>query len=275
MDTTVMTKLASMYPSLIAKRARLAQAPRTFASNATPKKETSSASTYSLNLQRARLTYLKHSEICFAGTCLATSTQSNTYTSPLKLYATTQTHISGHTRGPGMCRNYCPILRRYAHCPTCNCLHHATPLCPCHHKIGGLASSLATIDSEACHALSKLARKNARPTASATHAKATYPKCPTVRRADIAQSRRADTSAFTYTSPRQDTGILKLGRVLDMLHLNVTRFIKSGEPCVQCGRPRSAMQGTTHNGWCWFCVRNRMEGLGIDSYGRPFVTPTE
>jgi hypothetical protein len=60
-----------------------------------------------------------------------------------------------------------------------------------------------------------------------------------------------------------------------MLHLNITRFIKPGEACVQCGRPNSAMQGTTHNGWCWFCVRNLVEGHGIDSYGRPFEAPTD
>jgi hypothetical protein len=51
--------------------------------------------------------------------------------------------------------------------------------------------------------------------------------------------------------------------------LNHPGFIAPNTDCIQCGRP-GAMQGTTHNGWCWYCVQNRMEGRGIDSYGRPF-----
>ena len=39
--------------------------------------------------------------------------------------------------------------------------------------------------------------------------------------------------------------------------------------CVICNRP-GAMPGVEHDGWCWGCVRNRMEGKGIDSYGNPF-----
>ena len=59
------------------------------------------------------------------------------------------------------------------------------------------------------------------------------------------------------------------------LQLNSPRFFKNGDDCIQCGRPKSAMQGTTHNGWCSFCVNNRMEGRGHDSYGRPFTAPVE
>jgi|ETNvirome_6_1000_1030641.scaffolds.fasta_scaffold30766_2 hypothetical protein len=55
-----------------------------------------------------------------------------------------------------------------------------------------------------------------------------------------------------------------------MLNLFVKRFIQRGEACVQCGRPNSAMQGVQHNGWCGWCVRNRMEGRGVDSYGKSF-----
>ena len=40
--------------------------------------------------------------------------------------------------------------------------------------------------------------------------------------------------------------------------------------CVICNRP-GAMPGVEHDGWCWGCVRNRMEGRRIDSYGKPFV----
>jgi hypothetical protein len=45
-------------------------------------------------------------------------------------------------------------------------------------------------------------------------------------------------------------------------------FIERDTDCIQCGRPKSAMQGTMHNGWCSWCVRNRMEHRGYDSYGR-------
>ena len=40
--------------------------------------------------------------------------------------------------------------------------------------------------------------------------------------------------------------------------------------CIICGRPGAAMQGIEHDGWCWGCVRNRIEGKGVDSYGKPF-----
>ena len=40
--------------------------------------------------------------------------------------------------------------------------------------------------------------------------------------------------------------------------------------CIICGRPGAAMQGIEHDGWCWGCVRNRIEGKGIDSCGKPF-----
>ena len=55
------------------------------------------------------------------------------------------------------------------------------------------------------------------------------------------------------------------------LQLNSPRFFKNGDDCILCGRPKTAMQGTTHNGWCWGCVSNRMQGRGYDSYGRPFA----
>ena len=40
--------------------------------------------------------------------------------------------------------------------------------------------------------------------------------------------------------------------------------------CIICGRLGAAMQGIEHDGWCWGCVRNRMEGKGVNSYGKPF-----
>jgi hypothetical protein len=40
--------------------------------------------------------------------------------------------------------------------------------------------------------------------------------------------------------------------------------------CIICGRPGAALQGVEHDGWCWGCVRNRMEGKGVNSYGKPF-----
>ena len=52
--------------------------------------------------------------------------------------------------------------------------------------------------------------------------------------------------------------------------LNHPGFIAPGTDCIQCGRPKVAMGGIAHNGWCSWCVRNKMEGRGIDSYGRPF-----
>ena len=45
---------------------------------------------------------------------------------------------------------------------------------------------------------------------------------------------------------------------------------KTTKNCIICSRPGAAMQGVEHDGWCWGCVRNRMEGRGIDSYGNPF-----
>jgi hypothetical protein len=59
------------------------------------------------------------------------------------------------------------------------------------------------------------------------------------------------------------------------LQLNSPRFFKNDDDCVQCGRPKTAMQGTTHNGWCGYCVNNRMQGRGCDSYGRPFTAPVD
>ena len=45
--------------------------------------------------------------------------------------------------------------------------------------------------------------------------------------------------------------------------------IPKEKPCVICNRP-GAMTGVEHDGWCSWCVRNRMEGKGVDSYGNPF-----
>ena len=59
------------------------------------------------------------------------------------------------------------------------------------------------------------------------------------------------------------------------LQLNSPRFFKNDDDCIQCGRPKTATQGTTHNGWCGYCVNNRMQGRGYDSYGRPFTAPVE
>ena len=42
------------------------------------------------------------------------------------------------------------------------------------------------------------------------------------------------------------------------------------ESCIICGRPGAAMQGIEHDGWCWGCVRNLIEGKGVNSYGKPF-----
>ena len=49
----------------------------------------------------------------------------------------------------------------------------------------------------------------------------------------------------------------------------VREFRRDIGACVICGR-RGAMPGVEHDGWCWGCVRNRIEGKGIDSYGKPF-----
>jgi hypothetical protein len=48
--------------------------------------------------------------------------------------------------------------------------------------------------------------------------------------------------------------------------------IEPGTDCVQCGRPGSAHPGTVHNGWCQWCIHNRMTGRTYDSYGRPWLT---
>ena len=50
----------------------------------------------------------------------------------------------------------------------------------------------------------------------------------------------------------------------------VREFRRDIGACVICGRRGAAMPGVEHDGWCWWCVRNRMEGKGIDSYGNPF-----
>jgi len=55
-----------------------------------------------------------------------------------------------------------------------------------------------------------------------------------------------------------------------MMILKLQRFIGKDEPCVQCGREHVALQGVEHNGWCWWCISNRMQGRGYDSYGHPF-----
>ena len=50
----------------------------------------------------------------------------------------------------------------------------------------------------------------------------------------------------------------------------VREFRRDIGACVICGGRGAAMPGVEHDGWCWWCVRNRMEGKGIDSYGNPF-----
>ena len=42
------------------------------------------------------------------------------------------------------------------------------------------------------------------------------------------------------------------------------------ESCIIWGRPGAAMQGIEHDGGCWGCVRNLIEGKGVNSYGKPF-----
>tara|TARA_R100000808_G_scaffold5037_1_gene15597 strand:+ start:809 stop:1243 length:435 start_codon:yes stop_codon:yes gene_type:complete len=49
-----------------------------------------------------------------------------------------------------------------------------------------------------------------------------------------------------------------------------TPIEKRKESCIICGRPGAAMQGIEHDGWCWGCVRNLIEGKGVNSYGKPF-----
>ena len=38
--------------------------------------------------------------------------------------------------------------------------------------------------------------------------------------------------------------------------------------CEVCGRYDHLTFGTIHWGWCGWCVRNRMEGRGYDSFGK-------
>ena len=40
--------------------------------------------------------------------------------------------------------------------------------------------------------------------------------------------------------------------------------------CVICGRKNVGIPNQRiHSGWCWWCIKNKMEGRGFDSYGKP------
>ncbi len=42
--------------------------------------------------------------------------------------------------------------------------------------------------------------------------------------------------------------------------------------CVVCGRPGVGENGNrVHTGWCWWCVKNKMEGRTFDGRGNPFT----
>ena len=40
--------------------------------------------------------------------------------------------------------------------------------------------------------------------------------------------------------------------------------------CIVCGRKNAGVEGRIHEGWCWGCIRNRMEGRNYNSYGKPW-----
>ena len=41
--------------------------------------------------------------------------------------------------------------------------------------------------------------------------------------------------------------------------------------CIVCGRKGEGIpHQRIHEGWCWGCVRNRMEGRSYNSYGKPW-----
>lgn len=46
--------------------------------------------------------------------------------------------------------------------------------------------------------------------------------------------------------------------------------------CVVCGRKKvGEFSNRVHTGWCWWCVKNKMEGRSYDSFGRPFAEATQ
>jgi hypothetical protein len=76
--------------------------------------------------------------------------------------------------------------------------------------------------------------------------------------------------AFTQVC-REEADTMRRSLPPKELKLYHEGFIERNTDCIQCGRPKSAMQGTMHNGWCSWCVRNRMKGLGYDSYGHSWT----
>ena len=40
--------------------------------------------------------------------------------------------------------------------------------------------------------------------------------------------------------------------------------------CIVCGRAKQGLQGTTHHGWCWWCVQCYMTGRPYNSQGQPW-----
>jgi len=45
--------------------------------------------------------------------------------------------------------------------------------------------------------------------------------------------------------------------------------------CIVCGRKGVGVHQSIHDGWCWWCVSNRMMGRGYDSFGKRFPTRLE
>lgn len=41
--------------------------------------------------------------------------------------------------------------------------------------------------------------------------------------------------------------------------------------CIVCGRKGVGIPNQRiHEGWCWGCIRNKMEGRSYNSYGKPW-----
>ena len=48
-------------------------------------------------------------------------------------------------------------------------------------------------------------------------------------------------------------------------------MIINSTDCIICGRKNVGIPNQRiHEDWCWPCIKNRMEGKGYDSYGKPF-----
>jgi len=62
-----------------------------------------------------------------------------------------------------------------------------------------------------------------------------------------------------------------MANLIETAAIEAKKVYTGKEACIQCGRPKSAMQGTVHNGWCWWCIENKVLGRGYDSYGRTLV----